>query len=211
MKIENYKNYALSRIEKNFDKLNPMMSWNPKVFFEIHMLIIENLKCLMLDANIASITMNNYILERLLKLALINNESLGKDDEAAIRAHKKYDGTQLSANIKSCLDLELIDESDFQKLSKFININMRHGFSHAQTDLILQGIPDEIPMFQTKSSDDSELQQVTMNRKVFSVVTQIQIESFAQKNSLNYLKFISILSRKLDNKIYENMQINQKY
>lgn len=79
------------------------------MFKELEYNVSESINCLIIGANIASISNTNFILERALKLALIQYE-VGKlcdySDQKILNeyigADKKYSGKNMESNIQRC-------------------------------------------------------------------------------------------------------------
>ncbi len=75
MEKEIFEKSFIKKLNTNFPEFDKYFDFNLKVFCEFNTLIFEINKCLILELNRASITLTNNLLERLLKLALINNET----------------------------------------------------------------------------------------------------------------------------------------
>ncbi len=199
--IEEFKKYCIRQVDKNYSSFEGYRELNPEIFFELEVLMNENMRCLMFNAHTASITMSNHILERLLKLALIYHDSEGKDDEVALKAHSDYDSQPLAKNIISCFEKGLISERGKQFLMQNVKNIMRNGFSHAETDKILDGFPEDVPLLEGDFSKPGELKSITKNRKILTTLSHIQMQSFAEQIAIQYYKYVFKLILKIESQI----------
>ena len=160
--------------------------------------------------NRASITLTNHLLERLLKLALIYNESgfgptpLEEWNEKFGEPTKKYSSISLGNSIELCKKKGLISVSEKDILFNTIRVLMRNGFSHADSTDILANIPDETPMFvgNLKRPND-KLKEVGLNQKIIPTFQALQMEDFAKENAKPYFHFVFKLIHKIENRIIE--------
>lgn len=75
MNKEVFEKNFIEKLNKNFPELSKYFDFNLEIFCEFNTQIFEINKCLLLEFYRAAITLTNNLLERLLKLALINNET----------------------------------------------------------------------------------------------------------------------------------------
>ena len=143
MDIESYKENSNKLIEKNFSALKPLMEYQPIIFCEIFCHINEVCKCLMSESHYGAITLTNYIVEKLLKKALIEDYN----ELAPIpyppqkhweEAHKKYSKLLMHQSIRECYEKGLLTENQRNKLITEIKNQFRNGFSHADLNLIFK-------------------------------------------------------------------------
>ena len=151
---EDFLNSFIESLNKNFERRSKYFnSFNYEQFTELNSLVIEINKCLILELFRATITLTNHYLERLLKLALIYNESgIGqfsvKDwDEIFNEPCEKYDSKSLGNSIELCKKEGLINEDEKEFLFFKIKEFMRNGFSHADSSKILAGLPEKSTFF----------------------------------------------------------------
>ncbi len=197
---EKYRKYFDEKINLNFDKLSPYFDVDSHLFSGINLLMNENYRCLMVDAHIASITMSNHIIERLLKFALIYENSLDESEEIAIKAYKKFQGMAMKNTIINCWNRNLIDDNEKKHLEKIINDMVRNGFSHSSFENILRSTPEKIPAIKG-NFHSTEITDVEIDRRVLLSISEAQIENFAKENSFEYFKYIFGLIRRLESKI----------
>ena len=200
----------IENLEKNFPELSNYFDFRFKIFSEFNTLIFELNKCLILELTRASITLTNHLLERLLKLALIYNDSgfgptpLDEWNEKFGEPTKKYSSISLGNSIELCKKKDLITDTEKDILFNTIRVLMRNGFSHADSTDILADIPDETPMYvgNLKRPND-ELKEVGVNQKIIPTFQALQMESFAKENAKPYFHFVFELIHKIETRIIE--------
>lgn len=210
MDKEIFEKSFIEKLDKNFPELSKNFDFRFKIFSEFNTLIFELNKCLILELNRASITLTNHLLERLLKLALIYNESgfgptpLEEWNEKFGEPTKKYNSISLGNSIELCKKKNLITDSEKNILFNTIRVLMRNGFSHADSTYILANIPDETPMYvgNLKRPNDN-LKEIGVNQKIIPTFQAIQMESFAKENAKPYFHFVFDLTHKIENRIID--------
>lgn len=75
MKKEIFEKAFADGLNKNFDNYSKFFDFEFYVYPELGTIIFEINKCLILEFNRAALTLTNHLLERVLKLALIKNET----------------------------------------------------------------------------------------------------------------------------------------
>lgn len=200
MDINTYKKFINERMDENFKKLHPYFELKTTLFFGIAQLMNENFRCLLLDCHTASITLSNHILERLLKIALIYNESLHEGEEASVKAYNKYQGMALRTTITKCFNSRMIDLEQKKFLEDFINNMVRNGFSHSSFESILGKEPFKISGIMG-SLTNSETKQVEIDRRHFISISELKMEKFAQEHAFEYYKYLFALIGSLGEKI----------
>lgn len=210
MRKEIFENGFKEKLSKNFDERNKYYDFNLQVFSELHTIIFEINNCLLFELNRASITLTNFLLERLLKLALINNEvGIGpiepeKLNEAFEEPNRKYNSIKLGNSIELCKKEGLITLAEKEFLFDFIRTLMRNGFSHADSTKILEGLPDDSKMFEGSfDNPEQELKEVSINQKVIPIFQTMQMESFAKINAKSYFDLVFKLIFKIEERIIE--------
>lgn len=154
MEKELFERAFIDSLNKNFQSRSKYFDFEFYVFSELGRTIFEINKCLILEFYRASITLTNNLLERLLKLSLIYDESgIGPkpvEDWGSTfeEPNRKYTSISLGNSIEKCRKLDLITENEKVFLFDTIREYMRNGFSHADSTKILNGLPDETIMFQ---------------------------------------------------------------
>ena len=196
------------KMNNNFKELSKYYEFNLEVFCEFNTLIFEINNCLLFELNRAAITLTNHLLERLLKLALINNETgigeieLDKLNSIFREANEKYGNIDLGNSIEKCKKLKLISAKEKSFLFDVIRVLMRNGFSHADSSKILQSLPDNSTMYQGDlSNPDNELREVSLNQKVIPTFQAIQMEEFAKENAKIYFDFVFKLIFRIEKRL----------
>jgi len=197
------------KIDKNFDTLNKYFENDSTLFSELNPKIFEVNKCLILECFTASITLTNHILERLLKLALITNDTgigeldVSLWDEHFEKPHKDYSGKTLGNTIELCLSRELITTEDKDYLFNKVREQIRNGFSHSDTDKILVDNIEYAVMFQSSFKNPTNIKPVKLNIKNNPIFQAIQMENFAKENALKYFDFVYNLISKIELRIHD--------
>lgn len=196
------------KIEKNFRDRSKYYNFNLEVFCDFNTLIFEINNCLLLELNRAAITLTNHLLERLLKLALINNETgvetveFDKLNEVFKEPNKKYGNIDLGNSIELCRKAELITDKEKSFLFDIIRVLMRNGFSHADSSKILKKLPDQSEMFGGSfSNPNAELKKISVNQKIIPTFQAIQMENFAKENGTKYFDFVFNLIFRIEKRL----------
>jgi hypothetical protein len=191
------------KINDNFTELSNYYEFNLEVFCEFNTLIFE--------INRAAITLTNHLIERLLKLALINNETgigeieLDKLNSVFNEANEKYGNIHLGISIEKCKKLELISAKEKTFLFDTIRVLMRNGFSHADSSKIMDSLPDISTMYQGDLSNPySEPKEVGLNQKVIPTFQAIHMEEFAKANAKTYFDFVFKLIFRIEKRLIDS-------
>lgn len=215
-----YKNLFQKQFEngitKKFDKLIEYLR-NPRFYYftELELNIQQVIKCLLCESYSASITLTNHILERTLKLALIQNESglqpksIENWNETYKNSHR-FSSWPMHKTITECKNQKLITIEQLEELKYYKN-SIRNGFSHYDTDKILIDENNIINGKQIKSENNlSEI--IPLNLKQIPMLQNNYITKFAEENAEIYFDFVfSIIlriERKFKEKYYAEYQEN---
>lgn len=153
--------YFNSNITKNIDSLIPFYNHRFIAFCQLTTLIYENLNCLLLGLNQASIFTTNHLLERMLKVALIEFHTKGyyignPEFEAKLEeAKEQYDGALLNNTITSAFKKNIIVEDEKNELMVLKN-NFRNPYSHAQMNSIIKNVPPTFSGFMFNFKDGKD-------------------------------------------------------
>lgn len=197
----------VKKLDKNYPELGKYFEFNLKVLTEFNTLIFEINKCLILELNRAAITLTNNLIERLLKIALVKNETgigpipIEKWDLTFKGPMEKYGEYSLGKTIEKCKKLGLINELEKKVLYNLIREMIRNGFSHADFNKILKDYPDEIKLFQGNFSNSTDIKEVVINQKHNPEIQAFQIENFAKDNAKNYFDFAFKLIFKIEERL----------
>lgn len=212
MDKEVFRKHFDDNLEKNFPALSKYFDFDLKVFSEFNQLIFEINKCLLLEFNRASITLTNNLLERLLKLALIYNETgIGPKpvenwNTIFAEPNQKYSSIPLGNSIERCRKNGLITDHEKTVLFDTIRELMRNGFSHADSSKILADLPDHSPMYQGYLNNPTDLKEVSVNQKVVPFLQAIQMEEFAKENAKPYFEYTFKLVFRIENRLIEKQK-----
>jgi len=196
-------------LDKNYLKYSKYLDYNFKIFFELQTSIFELTKCLILELDKATITLTNYLLERLLKLALVHKEigigsiPIEKWNTVFEGPSQKYGSLSLGNSIESCLKLNLITQAEKDFLFNKVRELMRNGFSHADSEKILKDIPEITVGFYASFSNPQEIKRVDLNQKTISPLQAVQIDNFAKENCFYYFEYVFGLIEKLENRLID--------
>jgi len=192
-------NFNYERYRKYFYEVKFFM------FRELEHNVSESINCLIIGAHIASITNTNLILERALKLALIQYE-VGKlcdygDDKILneyINADKQYSGKNMESNIQKCKKYKILNDQEAKELSDY-KLKFRDGFSHFTPKNILKG---ENLTFINLGAKNYELDK---NLKMPNFQSA-EVRQFAINNAENHLKYVLEIVNHLQHKVLEQFK-----
>ncbi len=199
-------------LNENFPKYSKYFDFDLQVFCELNTLIFEINKCQLLEFHRATITLTNHLLERLLKLALIYNETgisaieTQKWNSTFAEPNKRYSSISLGNSIEINKKLGLISNSEKEFLFNVIRELMRNGFSHADSSKILEDLPDDSEMYQVSFSNPNDIKKVNINQKVIPFMQEIQMENFAKASSNQYFDFVFNLIFRIENRLTEKFE-----
>ncbi|MDD2388076.1 MAG: hypothetical protein PHP52_14975 [Bacteroidales bacterium] len=211
MKKEIFEKAFADGLNKNFDNYSKFFDFEFYVYPELGTIIFEINKCLILEFNRAALTLTNHLLERVLKLALIKNETgIGpipvETWESVFSKHNKiFSSIKLGNSIEKCKNEGLITDDEKIYLFDTIRNLMRNGFSHADPSIVLDKLPDESTFFEGTFSNPTELKKVNLNQKIIPIFQSIQMENFANENAFPYFEYVFILIKNID------MRLKEKY
>ena len=179
-------------LENNFDNYKHYLQ-NPRFYYftDLKSTIGEIIKCLIIEAHSASITLTNHFLERVLKLALIQKESGTQptkitDWNETYSACDKYSSWTMSKTIEECKKLNIITEHQYEDLTHFRQ-TIRNGFSHFDPKQILRDSVNTINIID--KSDSEEIKIAGINYKEIPTLQSFFVKRFAKENSEEYFDF----------------------
>lgn len=192
-------------LDKNFDSLKEYLSfYTVTIFIELKSNIFQNIQCLIINAYSASITLTNHMLERLLKLALIQND-IGLNPLQIKNWNNTYENTHkyskkvLSETIKLCHESNLISDRQKEYLTD-IRENLRNGFSHYDPTKILID-SKEISTIHFPNENPEDSYDIEVNMKQIPVLQDYYVRKFAEENALDYFDFVFHLIRSIEKKL----------
>ena len=204
-------------LEENFNKYKHYLQ-NPRFYYftDLEYTIGEIIKCLIIEAHTASITLTNHFLERILKLALIQEVSGTqpkeiKDWNKTYSASDEYSSWSMYETIKKCKELNIISDTEYEGLTHFRQ-TIRNGFSHYDPKKILKDSEEKIDLIQKSESEEMKVQG--LNFKEIPMLQTFFIKKFARENADNYFDFVfSIMlsiERHFKSEYYNNYIQSQK-
>lgn len=180
------------------------------LFGELQYNIKESVNCLIIGAYIASITNTNLILERGIKLALIQYEvgELSNSDseeilDKYIKADKQYSGKSMEKNIQRCIKYKIFNEEEAKELTQY-KLKFRDGFSHFTPKNILNG---EERLAHIECLDGSAETEKSLKMPSFQSVEVIQ---FALNNAEPHLEYVLGIINHLQYKVLERFRKKSK-
>lgn len=194
-------------ISENFKDYHKYLTTNFKIFSELKAPIYQQVSCLILKLYYPSITLTNFILERLLKLALIYNDAgvgsivLENVDKVFEETNRKYGALNLGNSIEQCKIKGLITDAEFNSLKNTIRDMFRNGFSHADAGKIMVNAPDSQEVIQVNISNSNDIQKLVINPKFNPITQYIFTESFAKANYIQYFNFVFILILNIETRL----------
>lgn len=194
------KELANQYIEKNFDELYDFFPQKVEFMHELTPLYFQINYCLMFELHIASITLTNHFLERLLKIALVYNEVGTRKGFTNVSyhfkdAHTKYQDKKLFDSINSCFDKGLISEEQKDYLHKEVREQIRNGFSHSDPDTIIDPKKGKKLFTRIEPVDENHILHG------FNLDPFIQSQfmyNFAKNEALRYFKNIFGISKQIE-------------
>lgn len=202
----------LKSLNENFPKYSKYFDFDLQVFCELNTLLFEINKCQLLEFHRATITLTNHLLEKLLKLALIYNETgIGSIEvenwnSTFEEPNRKYSTIDLGNSIEKSKKLGLITSSEKEFLFNVIRVLMRNGFSHADSSEILKDFPEESKMYQGTISNPNEIKEVILNQKIIPFMQEVQMENFAKASSNLYFDFVFNLIFRIEKRLTEKFK-----
>ena len=157
--IDIYKDGILKKISGNFPLMEKYFTHHLNEMCALNSIKYEVLNCLVLELYHSSITATNHLLERMLKLSLIeletknvNYSEIEKYTRIVNHAHEQYDHLYIHQTLKHNKNKKLISEDEFNYLSQ-VSKTMRDGYSHAQTSVINKEMPKTFTGFSFSISE----------------------------------------------------------
>jgi len=209
---DNNKEFFEQCFKNNESVYSKYNKFTPLIFTELSFNINEIARCLIVEAYSAAITLTNHMLERLLKLALIEDEMqllpLNHPYQACWDRMYPYFDLDMQITINRCATKQLISGKVKKQLLVYKDI-FRNGFSHAATDLIFKEYPETF----TVSYDHPFNDTIEFNLKKDPRFQLQFLQEIAQKRALEYFEYvitlISIIEDSLQRKYPGHLKIIQ--
>ncbi|WP_158974840.1 hypothetical protein [Cellulophaga sp. L1A9] len=206
------------KVNKNYSSLEYYFNDDLIFLSALNIAKYEIINCLMIEQYNASITLTNHMVERMLKLALIEKITNGlKISEKDIKELEKtlseasnlYDAEVMSQSIKLVFEEGLISEEEKSYLDKVIRDNIRNGFSHAEMEKINKGKVDQIEMYSFKFTEVQKSlnegspipkKQIKVSTKAPFLQSEIQ-KMKAEEIAFPYFKSIYTIAKNIDRRL----------
>lgn len=207
MSLEKYIEFLNDNAQKNFAMNERYFAYNSKVFIELKAQVFQIIHCLINELHIPSLTSTNYLLERLLKISLIYNESKGGSfnfqtiNSVYKLANKKYSNLTFEKTIEKNRQAGLIDDREMMFLDKKIRPLIRNTYSHGDPTKIRKTLPVKTKAFVAHLSDPSRLEEISFENDAIPTFQTQLFEDFAKKNSKIYFDFAFNLIFSIEEKI----------
>jgi len=182
-------------LNENFDHYKHYLR-NPRFYYftDLKPTIGEIIKCLLIEAYSASITLTNHFLERILKLALIQKtsgtqpEKIKDWNEAySESAKKRISNWRMGITIKKCKELKIISKHQFRELTYF-HETIRNGFSHYDPEQILKDSENTINLIDESDSENKKIEGI--NYKEIPTLQNFFVRKFARENAEEYFDYV---------------------
>lgn len=209
-KKEELKNTFDTAIQSKYDLYKKyLFEYNLFLFRDLEYNIKESVYCLIIGAHTASITNTNLVLERAIKLALIQYQAENLTDysdqkiiEKYIESDKKYSGKNLDQNIQTCQKFGILNKEEAKELKEY-KLKFRDGFSHFTPKNILKG---EKSLIHIEGSKDLNLDKY-LNMPTYQA---IEVRQFAINEAEKHLKYVLKIINHLQYKILEKFKDDNK-
>lgn len=178
---------------ENFDNFKYILRENRFYYFkELESNIWQIAICLIVKAYSASITLTNHVLERTLKLALIQKKSgipknftnWNKNYESS----HKYSSWTMENTVAESKILGIITEEQVENLTEFRR-SMRNGFSNYDPTKILKDSND-IKEMTIKSLESKVDKNISFNFKKIPMLQNAYVNMFAEENAEFYFDYV---------------------
>lgn len=207
MSIKDYSSFVTRKATDNFGNNNKYFNFESTLFVEFSPLVHQINNCLILELHIPALTATNYLLERLLKVALIYNEvksnsvDIEKLNSLYEIPNKKYTKLNFDKTIEKCRNIGLIDDAEQKFLDKKIRPLIRNPYSHGDPTKIRNTLPKKTIGFVASFSEPTKLEEIEFENSCIPTFQSRVFEDFAKANSLIYFDFAFNLISNIENKI----------
>lgn len=207
MNTKEYSEFLVNKAQNNFEKNSKYFQFESKLFTELRPLVYQITNCLILESYIPALTATNYLLERLLKIALIYNDvkiesvELEKLNSLYDIPNKKYVKLPFEKSIEKCRTSGLIDDSE----KEFINIKIRplirNSYSHGDPTKISNTLPKKSKAFVASFNEPGQLKEIDFEKHYIPTFQSQLFDDFAKQNSLTYFDFAYKLINNIEKRI----------
>ena len=169
--------------------------------------------CLLIKADIAAITLTNFLVERTLKLAVTIREGNGKTYSSDIPLEQvfkeeieMYDNKKMEQTINRAKSLGIItkDESKFLKKCR---VKYRNPFSHAELQTILTG--STVTTYEASLFNPTDIVEREVNLSTTPLFQDWGLAQYCKKHSFDYFIEIFVLARKIEKRLLDLYESNK--
>src|SRR5690606_21464440 len=204
--------------EENYERLKEYFLHQPHHFLSLTSLRNEILQNLLLNLFQTAIFGTNHLLERLIKLSLIEKHTLRLNysnyqlyNQKTIEAIELYDNLTLFDTLKQAYEQNLITELEKNTLTE-LRKKIRNPFSHAEIKKTLNEAPPKFTGFMFNINDvkeslkkgepipQGERKEITTLSATFS---QLYQREFSEQIALNYFETVYSVLINIDSKLQE--------
>lgn len=203
-------------IDQNFEKWNKYLNDDLYYFVSLKSICFEIIKCLIFELDQTAISSTNHLLERFVKLSLINHHTINYNysnvemyNEKTLEAIELYDRQKLYNNLKSIKEQNLITNEEYALLDNYRD-KIRNPYSHAELKKILENAPNKFTGYMFKLSD---LNDVLSGKKTMyqggkkeittysSAISQLYQENYSKKIASDYFKNVFTIMKNVDDRL----------
>lgn len=207
MNTKEYSEFLVNKAQNNFEKNSKYFQFDSKLFTELRPLVYQINNCLIFESYIPALTATNYLLERLLKIALIYNEVkiesviLEKLNSLYDLPNKKYVKLTFEKSIEKCRMSGLIDDPEKEFLDTKIRPLVRNSYSHGDPTKISNTLPRKSKAFVASFTEPGRLKEIDFEKHYIPTFQSQLFDEFAQQNSLTYFDFAYKLINNIEKRI----------
>ena len=169
--------------------------------------------CLLIKADIAAITLTNFLVERTLKLAVIISEGNGKTyscdiplDQVFKEEIERYDKNKMEQTINRAKSIGIITKEESEYLKDY-KAKYRNPFSHAELQAILAGVT--ITTYETSLFNPTDIVEKEVNLPTTPLFQDWGLAQYCKKHSFDYFIEIFVLARKIEKRLQDLYESNK--
>lgn len=170
--------------------------------------------CLLINADIAAITLTNFLIERTLKLAVIIKEGKGKTyngdiplDQVFKEEIEMYDNKKMEQIINRGKSLGIITKEESEFLKGY-RVKYRNPFSHAELGAILTGVT--VTTYEASLSNPTDMVEKKASLSTTPLFQDWGLVQYCKKHSFAYFIEIVVLAHKIEERLQELYASNRK-
>ncbi|MNK15429.1 hypothetical protein D3C87_335670 [compost metagenome] len=207
MSKQEYSKFLEDRAKKNFEKQSKYFDFDSTLFAEFRPLIYQINNSLIVESHVPALTATNYLVERLLKIALIYNEvkiesvELERLNSLYDLPNKKYIKLNFDKSIEKCRNLGLINNSERNFLDTKIRPLIRNSYSHGDPTKITNTLPKKTKAYVGSFSEPGKIDEIDFEKHFIPTFQSQLFNEFAEQNSKTYFDFAYNLISNIEDRI----------